>query len=168
MKEQIDFELRRLPIHYCVISTRVRIDNIEEAITGETFVLVEIINYLCAIKRCKSVVILSSITGSRIDSSSTLAYHLTKSLLDVLCRFCAVTQSHTRINVISLFHVDKYKLKDASFKAFIKDVKRRTPSKHVTTSRDIFNTVEFLLSLKSRQITGQFIYLDGGYSLLQN
>ena len=168
MKEQIGFELKELPIHCCVISTRVRTKNVEEAITGETIILMELIDYLCTVKRCRSIVILGSITGSRIDSTSTLAYHLTKSLLDVLCRFYAVTQSQTRINVISLFHVDKYKLKDMSFKAFIEDVKNRTPSNHVTTVHDIYNTAEFLLSPKSRQITGQVISLNGGYSLLQN
>jgi NAD(P)-dependent dehydrogenase (short-subunit alcohol dehydrogenase family) len=168
MKEQIAFELNQLPIHCCVISTRVRTEDVEKAIIGETIILREIINYLCTIKRCRSIVILGSTTGTRIDTSSGLAYHLTKSFLDVMCRFYTVTQSHTRINVISLFHVEKYKIKDVSYKAFLKDVKSRTPSNHVTTVHDIFNTVEFLLSDKSRQITGQIISLDGGYSLTQS
>ena len=119
IEKEIHEYITKKQIKYCVISTRVRTANIEEAINGETIIIDKIIKYLCSNKKCKSIVILGSVTGERIDSSSTLAYHLTKSFLDVISRFYAVTQGNTRINMITLYHVDKYKNKDEKIKEFI-------------------------------------------------
>jgi 3-oxoacyl-[acyl-carrier protein] reductase len=44
-------------------------------------------------------------------------------------------------------------------------IKKRTPLKKLTEKKDILNLVEFLISKKSNQITGQNIIVDGGFTL---
>lgn len=42
---------------------------------------------------------------------------------------------------------------------------KRTPLKRLTEKRDVYNLVEFLISPKSKMITGQNIVVDGGFTI---
>ena len=47
----------------------------------------------------------------------------------------------------------------------LEKIKKRTPLKRLIEKRDVYNLVEFLISPKSKMITGQNIVVDGGFTI---
>ena len=49
-------------------------------------------------------------------------------------------------------------------KRFVKNYLKITPINRMANPKDIFGIIEFLISDKSRYITGQNYHVDGGFS----
>ena len=68
-----------------------------------------------------------------------------------------------RVNSISPGYFKTDMSSKISFKNLEK-IRQRTPLRKLIEKQDIYNLVEFLISPKSRMITGQNIVVDGGFT----
>lgn len=118
----------------------------------------------------RSIVLLSSVTGTESHLDVPIYYHLLKSAALTACRVLAnrFAQRSIRVNCIVLgeflksprhFYPD-YKLHQFS------ELERLTLGHRICTLKDIVKVVKFLLSDDAGFITGQELTLDGGVSLL--
>jgi len=115
----------------------------------------------------KSAVLFCSPAGQRVVSDQDASYHAHKAAIEQVIRFYAVNGNGIRVNGISPggyvwkdrnrdYYLSKPKLTE-KIRAFI-------PTGDFVTTNDIAFLVDFLLSAKARQINGQIIAIDGGYS----
>ncbi len=108
--------------------------------------------------------------GQMEGLGGALVYSAFEKESEVLTKSLAYTYAEKglRINSIRAGYIDtevnsagaQSKLKEI----YIKNAEKLVPLKKVGTIKDIANIVEFLLSEKSRYLTGNVIYLDGGIS----
>jgi len=115
----------------------------------------------------ESSVLFCSPAGRKIVSDQGIAYHVHKAAIEQIIRYFAVKGTSGRINGVS---PGGFVLKDRNEDFYSKNpdtVKRITsfiPTREFVTTLDIAQLVDFLISNKSKQINGQIITIDGGYS----
>ncbi len=116
-----------------------------------------------------SIVILGSNAGHYVLEEQSASYHATRSALEGLSRYFAVTLGHKGIRCNCVLPTTIIKQENKKF--FTKDNKIRqmiekiTPIGRMGTGEDIANIIEFLCSDKSSFITGQSFFVDGGISI---
>ncbi len=114
-----------------------------------------------------SIVIISSITSS-VGLPGISNYSASKAALIGLSKSLAIelSKEHIRINCVSPGHVKTDMLSKARHLGddFLSKIEHRYPL-GLGNTEDIANVVEFLLSDKSKWITGSNIILDGGLSI---
>jgi glucose 1-dehydrogenase len=110
-----------------------------------------------------SVLLTSSVTG-KIAHKNLAAYGMTKAGLDQLAKNLIVDLAPHQININTIVPgatLTERTLEDAEY---IKTWSRITPSGRPATIQDIAQAALFLVSPLSRQITGQNLVVDGGWT----
>lgn len=97
------------------------------------------------------------------DRKSSETYGATKASIIQLTRYFSNYMSpyNVRVNAISPGGIKNNKVQT---KSFIKKYKKNVPLNRMGTEEDVTNQVLFLISDKSKYITGQNIIIDGGYT----
>jgi len=121
-------------------------------------------------KGLRSIVIIGSVASKFVVTEQSSNYHIVKSSLVGLLNYYSVTlaSEKIRVNMISPSLV----LKDENIDFYTKNsellnlYKEINPLGDIVTSKSISDLVLYLLSKKSKYITGQDIWIDGGTSLL--
>ena len=123
-----------------------------------------------ALKRAKplSLVLISSVAGQAAHVDIPLYYHLLKSITLISTKVLATSgaAADIRVNCIVLGEFEKYARESYSDeeKAKFKTLEEFILSRRLCGIADITNVAEFLLSEKSRYVSGQAINLDGNLS----
>jgi 3-oxoacyl-[acyl-carrier protein] reductase len=110
-----------------------------------------------------SILLTSSVTG-KIAHKNLAAYGMTKAGLDQLAKNLIVDLAPHQININTIVPgatLTERTLEDAEY---FKTWSRITPSGRPATIQDIAQVALFLVSPLSRQITGQNLVIDGGWS----
>ena len=117
--------------------------------------------------KLRSAVLLCSPAGQRVVSDQDASYHAHKAAIEQVIRCYAVNGNGIRVNGVS---PGGYVLKDRNHKYYLSNpklaekIKAFIPTGDFVKPNDIANLVDFLISERSRQINGQIIAIDGGYS----
>lgn len=109
------------------------------------------------------VIFMSSVTGHQAHPKLA-AYGMTKAALEMLAKSLSVELAPHKITVNAVAPgatLTERTQSDESYKATWEEL---TPTGIVSTTKDISNTILFLLSDSSSQITGQTIVVDGGWT----
>lgn len=110
-----------------------------------------------------SILLTSSVTG-KIAHKNLAAYGMTKAGLDQLSKNLVLDLAPHQININTIVPgatLTERTLEDAEY---IKTWSRITPIGRPATVQDIANAALFLVSPFSRQITGQSLVVDGGWT----
>ena len=153
-----------------------------KAITEEKLNQIHNLNFKSAVMLCKgfsdkrnnigessSIVLLSSI-ASLLGYKGLISYSTSKGAISSLVKSLAVelSQNKVRVNSVSPGHINTELFnqnKELYNKEFLEELETKYPF-GLGEPEDIANIVTFLLSDKSRWITGQNIVVDGGRTLL--
>lgn len=93
---------------------------------------------------------------------SPAAYSASKGGLLQLTRYLAAYLApDIRVNMVSFIGIKRNQPR-----SFLNNYLKKIPLKKMCKEEDIINTIEFLISEKSRMITGQNLIIDGGYSII--
>ena len=117
-----------------------------------------------------SVVVISSNASHFVLDEQSVEYHSSRSALDGLMRYYAVTYGNRGIRFNSI--LPSYLIKPENIDFFDKDntvrkmIEEITPLGRMGKAEDIANIVDFLCSQKSSFITGNSFMADGGLSLV--
>ena len=117
-----------------------------------------------------SVVVISSNASHFVVDEQSVEYHSSRSALDGLMRYYAVTYGNRGIRFNSILPSTLIKPENIDF--FDKDntvrkmIEEITPLGRIGKAEDIANIVDFLCSQKSSFITGNSFMADGGLSLV--
>ena len=117
-----------------------------------------------------SVVVISSNASHFVVDEQSVQYHSSRSALDGLMRYYAVTYGNRGIRFNSILPSTLIKPENIDF--FDKDntvrkmIEEITPLGRIGKAEDIANIVDFLCSQKSSFITGNSFFVDGGISLV--
>jgi NAD(P)-dependent dehydrogenase (short-subunit alcohol dehydrogenase family) len=117
-----------------------------------------------------SVVVISSKASHFVVDEQSVEYHSSRSALDGLMRYYAVTYGNRGIRFNSI--LPSYLIKPENIDFFDKDntvrkmIEEITPLGRIGKAEDIANIVDFLCSQKSSFITGNSFMADGGLSLV--
>ncbi len=110
------------------------------------------------------ILFMSSVTGHQAHPNLA-AYGMTKAALEMLAKNLSVELAKHKITVNAVAPgatiTERTLDLDLNYK---KEWEQLTPTGVVSTTQDIANAVLFLLSDSSRQITGQTIVVDGGWT----
>jgi len=109
------------------------------------------------------VIFMSSVTGHQAHPKLA-AYGMTKAALEMLAKSLSVELAKYKITVNAVAPgatLTERTQSDESYKATWEAI---TPTGIVSTTKDISNTILFLLSESSSQITGQTLIVDGGWT----
>ncbi len=117
-----------------------------------------------------SIVLISS-NGSIVAYNGLAAYGASKGGVDQLCRQLAAewAPNKVRVNAIapgymnSFMRGTEHKYGDEKFRKAISD---RIPMRRWGEPEDLVGAAAFLLSDSSSYVTGQYIAIDGGYSIV--
>ncbi|EQA61196.1 SDR family NAD(P)-dependent oxidoreductase [Leptospira alexanderi] len=114
-------------------------------------------------------VFIGSPAGRFIVREQPLGYHLSKAALEHLTKYYAVNLGKLGIRFNCILPGTVLKESNREFYQANEDVsnllKKITPLRMLGEAMDIVNAVDFFSSEKSRYITGQVIFIDGGQSL---
>ena len=127
--------------------------------------------YFKKINKKASIVIVSSVGGNTTVLPGQYAYSISKAGLTGLVKSLALELSNLeiRVNAVNPAMIKTPMIKNYSFLAdgyFIKRDKKKYPLyKDYLNVKDVANLINFLLSSKSKSITGQSIVIDNGYTL---
>ncbi len=118
----------------------------------------------------KSIVVIGSIASKFVATEQSINYHISKSALIGLVNYYAVSLAELgiRINMISPSTV----IKDENREFYKNNTKLYnlycaiSPSNLIVNSSNVADLIQYLLSKKSKFITGQNIIIDGGMSLV--
>ncbi len=125
------------------------------------------------LKKNASIILISSISNRTIVDEQTLDYHIIRSGIEQMMRFCAVKFSSKgiRFNCILPSKI----IKNSNKKFFFKEkkgiqvrklIESITPLGRMGTSKDVANLALFLTNKQSEYVTGQSFIVDGGLSLV--
>ena len=118
-----------------------------------------------------SIINISS-TNARFVSQQPMTYHAAKAALEQVTRFLSVElgSKNIRVNSIAPGLIDQFdketKLSDDPVNRAI--IEASVPLRMAGSGLDVGNLVEFLLTDKSRYITGQCFVIDGGITNLDH
>ena len=88
------------------------------------------------------------------------AYGVSKSGLNYLTKWLASVLAPIKVNAISLGGISRNQPDN-----FIKKYEEMTPMRRMGKETDILSCVKFLLSEETNYVTGQNIFIDGGWSI---
>lgn len=126
--------------------------------------------YLKKFNQKASIVIVSSIGGNNTVAQGQYAYSISKSGLTGMVKSLALELSNlqVRVNAVNPAMTKTNMIKNYLFgDNYIvnKDKKKYPLYKDYLNAKDVANLIDFLLSSKSKSITGQSIVIDNGYTL---
>lgn len=109
------------------------------------------------------VIFMSSVTGHQAHPKLA-AYGMTKAALEMLAKSLSVELAPHKITVNAVAPGATLTERTQSNESYKATWEELTPTGIVSTTKDISNTILFLLSDSSSQITGQTIVVDGGWT----
>ena len=112
-----------------------------------------------------SILFTSSITG-RQAHKDLAAYAMTKAALDMLARNLVIELSAFKINVNTIAPGATITERTTDDPDYESVWSKLTPMGRPGTTSDVANAALFLVSEKSKQITGQCLVVDGGWSCI--
>ncbi len=130
---------------------------------GSFFLAQEASNQMKQQKSGGSLLFMSSVTGHQAHKNLAV-YGMTKAALEMLAKSLVIELSQFKINVNALAPgatLTNRTLHDADYE---NTWSRITPMGRPATVDDISNAALFLVSEKSRHITGQSLIVDGGWT----
>jgi glucose 1-dehydrogenase len=110
-----------------------------------------------------SILFTSSVTGHQAHKNLA-AYGMTKAALEMLARNLVVELSPFGINVNAIAPGATLTERTVNDTDYEKTWSRITPSGRPATTADIAHAALFLVSKQARQITGQSLIIDGGWT----
>lgn len=115
------------------------------------------------------VFVSSTLSGKVAPADAPAEYHIAKAGLDALARYLAVTLApKVRVNTLNpglITRSDQSSLINES--RLKKAVADAVPLRRPATWEELIDVAEFLLSDKSRYLTGHHLICDGGQSILE-
>ena len=113
-----------------------------------------------------AIVNIASINGFHPGFGNTAHYDASKGAVVAYTRSLAaeLAADKIRVNGVAPGLVDSPGLREF-FPDLAAMVEERTPSKMLTTAKDVAQTVVFLASSAAQQVTGETLVVDGGYLL---
>ncbi len=157
-----------------IFSQRYRGDIQSEHFETDLFSTINVLSILKKkLKKNASIILISSISNRTIVDEQTLDYHVIRSGIEQMMRFCAVKFSSKgiRFNCILPSKI----IKNSNKKFFFKEkkgiqvrklIESITPLGRMGTSKDVANLALFLTNKQSEYVTGQSFIVDGGLSLV--
>lgn len=112
-----------------------------------------------------SILLMSSVTGHQAHKDLA-AYGMTKAAIEMLARNLVIEISQYNININAIAPGATLTERTMEDKDYQSTWTRLTPMGRPGTTGDIASTALFLLSEEARQITGQSIVVDGGWSCI--
>ena len=112
-----------------------------------------------------SILFTSSITG-RQAHKDLAAYAMTKAALDMLARNLVIELSAYKINVNTIAPGATITERTSNDPDYETVWSKLTPMGRPGTTTDVANAALFLVSEKAKQITGQCLVIDGGWSCI--
>jgi len=112
-----------------------------------------------------SLLFTSSVTGHQAHKNLA-AYAMTKAAIEMLARNLVIELSSYKININTIAPgatMTERTLDDPEYEA---TWSRLTPTGRPSTAKDIADSALFLVSDKAKQITGQCLVIDGGWSCI--
>ena len=110
-----------------------------------------------------SILLTSSVTG-QIAHKNLAAYGMTKAAINQLAQNLVIDLSPYQININTIVPGATLTERTLQDDEYIQTWSRITPMGKPSTVQDIANTDLFLVSPLSRQITGQSLVIDGGWT----
>ena len=110
-----------------------------------------------------SILLTSSVTGHQAHKYLA-AYGMTKAAIEQLARNLVIDLSPFQININTIVPGATLTERTLQDDEYIKTWSRITPTGRPATVEDITNAALFLVSPLSRQITGQSLIIDGGWT----
>jgi glucose 1-dehydrogenase len=110
-----------------------------------------------------SLLFMSSVTAHQAHKDLA-AYGMSKAAIEMLARTLVIDLSPYKINVNSVAPGATLTERTLDMQGYAKRWSEITPMGRPATPQDIADTVLFLVSDKARQITGQCIIVDGGWT----
>ena len=110
-----------------------------------------------------SILLTSSVTGHQAHKYLA-AYGMTKAAIEQLAQNLVIDLSPHQININTIVPGATLTERTLQDDEYIKTWSRITPTGRPATVQDIANAALFLVSPQSRQITGQSLVIDGGWS----
>jgi glucose 1-dehydrogenase len=112
-----------------------------------------------------SILFTSSVTGHQAHKG-LVAYGMSKAALEMLARGLVIELSPYRITVNAVAPGATLTERTAEDAGYEQTWSRLTPMGRPATPEDIAQAVAFLVSPEARQITGQTLVVDGGWSVI--
>lgn len=109
------------------------------------------------------ILFMSSVTGHQAHPNLS-AYGMTKAALEMLAKGLSVELADTGVTVNAIAPGATLTERTLSDPQYRTTWERLTPTSTVSTTADIAHAALFLLSPKARQITGQSLIVDGGWT----
>lgn len=110
-----------------------------------------------------SILLTSSVTGHQAHKYLA-AYGMTKAAIEQLAKNLVIDLSPFQININTIVPGATLTERTLQDEEYIKTWSRITPTGRPATVQDIANAALFLVSPLSRQITGQSLIIDGGWT----
>lgn len=132
-------------------------------ITGTFFLIQYIANLLKETNSRGSIVVTTSVTGHQAHPDLA-AYGMTKGALIQLVRNLVLDLSPLGIRINAISPGATLTERTALINDFEDQWTKITPMGSIADVSDISNAISFMLSDKSRQITGQTLIVDGGWT----
>lgn len=112
-----------------------------------------------------SILFTSSVTGCQAHKDLA-AYAMTKAALQMLARNLVIELSEFNINVNTIAPGATVTERTMNDPEYDKTWSRLSPTGRPSTAKDIADAALFLVSGKAKQITGQCLIIDGGWSCI--
>ena len=130
---------------------------------GTFFLTQEVTKQMISQARGGSILLTSSVTGHQAHKYLA-AYGMTKAAIEQLAKNLVIDLSPHQININTIVPGATLTERTLQDDEYIKTWSRITPTGKPATVQDIANAALFLVSLQSRQITGQSLVIDGGWT----
>lgn len=150
-----------------ILAHRYRGDNIERALSDEICITRNFVWELSEICKSLRVVVLGSITGSRVDTKMPESYHYSKDLQKSIVRQ-SIRISNLHMNLLELNWFEKHPDSKATheYREKMTRIKQQLGGDSIPTIESITDFSCALIEME-RPPRGQSILFDGGLSLYQ-
>ena len=142
---------------------------IEEMVAQEITLLRTINKYIIDGFESSKTVVLGSITGERLNTGSSEAYHYQKDIQKSMVRYLGIQNPRHHINLIEINSCFRKYSKESSFVDYIdycQKVSKMNPNKEMLDYQDLSETIKYHLN-PSVKISGTIVRLDNGFADIQ-
>lgn len=163
------------PVNYLVLSQRFRgqgdawVGEIQVGLTASRL-LVEGFTPHFADQGDRAIGVVSSVYAEFVGSSQPVGYHAVKGGLNAMVRYYATTLGRKGIRVNAIMPLTYLKPESRAFyeqNEQLMDIYRRlVPLGRLGTAEESASAIDFLCSDRASFINGQFLFLDGGVSVV--